>query len=563
MAPQTANELLDWLVRHHFLSENRAQPLREASYSDALALVKELMQREWLTPYQVNQILQGNGASLLLGTYRLLERIGEGAMGQVFKGWDPKLERVVAVKMIHKEHLSSQRAMGRFKQELETASKLDHRNIVLVRDADEIDSRPYMVMEFIEGTDLSRMVKTAGPLPVWQAAEYARQAALGLQHALERNVVHRDIKPGNLLVTREQVVKILDFGLAKFESDEPNAARLTQFGAVLGTIDYIAPEQAENAQRADIRADIYGLGCTLFYLLSGKPPFPGSSIVEKVSARMVGEVPSIRAVRPDVPPGLEAVLKRMMARNLAERYQTPADVAADLEPYSKIENVAPSLPMAAPLAMAAVFEGLTEVVAGPPLAKPVGMPLAQPVANNVPLAADAPPSTGDSFTFTTAAASHSRATAAPIDRPRPGFGAWFTADLRRLFGICAAVLLLLSLLLYLLFVRGAARPLVAPDAAIHLAAKSTEMTFKPGQTKPLVVRIERVKFNGPVSVHIEALPDGVQAESIVIPAKSNTGEIKIIVSYQTPNLRQDVRVVAVAGELRSSLFVSLRVSTLN
>ncbi|MCI0380469.1 MAG: serine/threonine protein kinase [Gemmataceae bacterium] len=563
MAPQTANELLDWLVQNHFLSENRAQPLREASFPDALALAKELIQREWLTPYQVNQILQGNGESLLLGTYRLLERIGEGAMGQVFKGWDPKLERIVAVKMIHIEHLSSQRAMGRFKQELETASRLDHRNIVLVLYADEVDSRPYMVMEFIEGTDLSRMVKTAGPLPVWQAADYARQAALGLQHALERDVVHRDIKPGNLLVTREQVVKILDFGLAKFESDEPNAARLTQFGAVLGTIDYIAPEQAENAQKADIRADIYGLGCTLFYLLSGKPPFPGSSIVEKVSARMVGDVPSIRIARPDVPPGLDAILKRMMSRNLAERYQTPAEVAADLEPFCKKDSIVSARPFAALLATPLALGGGADDAADPPLAKPVAVPLAQPIANNVPLAANPPPSTGDSFTFTHPAASAAHGAAASSGRSQPGLGAWFAADLRRLFGITAAALLLLSLLLYLVFFRGAARPFVAPDAAIHLAAKTTEMTFKPGQNKPLVVRIERVKFNGPVSIHVEALPDGIQADSIVIPAKNSAGEIKIIVSYQTPNLRQDVRVVAVAGDLRSSLFVSLRVSASN
>src|ERR1019366_383311 len=240
------------------------------------------------------------------------------------------LGRLVAVKTINKEMVNSSKALDRFRREVETAAQLDHPNIALVRDAEEIDGKPYLIMDYIEGLNLSQRVKQDGALPIGDAVEYARQAALGLQHAYERGIVHRDIKPANLIVTSTKnsgdsrpLVKILDFGLARYESESEDRERLTKVGHMLGTIDYVAPEQAQDARNADIRADIYGLGCTLYYLLAGKPPFDGDSMLEKLGPRVTGEPPWVRTARQEVPPGLEDVLRTMMARKSDDRFQTP------------------------------------------------------------------------------------------------------------------------------------------------------------------------------------------------------------------------------------------------
>jgi serine/threonine protein kinase len=382
MAPQTTTELLDWLSKNLFLRPEQVEELRSAAmqFPDARHLCKELLQRDWLTPFQVNQILQGKPETLLVGSNRLLLRLGEGAMGQVYKAWNVRLSRVVAVKTIHRENVASSKAMERFRREMQTASRLDHPNIVLVRDADQAGNTPFLVMDFIEGTDLSRLVKKDGPLPVHVAADYIAQAALGLQHAFERGIIHRDIKPGNLLVSKAEgdkraVVKILDFGLARFDSAEEN--RLTQFGNILGTVDYISPEQAQDARSADTRSDIYSLGCTFYYLLAGRPPFPGGSMVEKITARLSGPVPHIRALRPEVPVGVEQILMRMMARDPADRYQKPQEVAAALQSFSK-----PPPPSNAAIPVAAVASDHASPAA---VAAPIANP-AFPVAQIAPQA---------------------------------------------------------------------------------------------------------------------------------------------------------------------------------
>ena len=189
----------------------------EASFPAPRALAGELIRRGWLTPYQVNQLLQGRGRDLLLGSYVLLERLGEGGMGQVFKARNWKLGRVVALKLIRKERLDNPDAVRRFQREIRAAAQLDHPNIVRAFDADEVDGTHLLVMEYVEGTDLAKLVKKDGPLPVDKACDYCRQAALGLQHAYERGLVHRDIKPHNLLLTPGGVVKILDMGLARLD----------------------------------------------------------------------------------------------------------------------------------------------------------------------------------------------------------------------------------------------------------------------------------------------------------------------------------------------------------
>ena len=243
MATMSPSELLDWLEQNQFLTPPQINEIRPivSAFPDCHALAKELIRRDWLTPYQGNQILQGRHDQLILGNYRVRERIGEGAMGQVFKAWNPRTLRVVAVKTILKELVNSPKTMERFRREVETASQLEHPNIAHVRDADEADGKPFLVMELIEGYNLSQRVKQGGPLPIAEAVEFARQAALGLQHAFEKGIVHRDIKPANLIVTTLKVdggvlplVKILDFGLARFDSESDEAARLTQVGRLLG-----------------------------------------------------------------------------------------------------------------------------------------------------------------------------------------------------------------------------------------------------------------------------------------------------------------------------------------
>jgi serine/threonine protein kinase len=191
-----------------------------AGAADARPFAAELLRRDWLTPYQVNQLFQGHGRKLVLGSYVLLQRLGEGGMGQVFKAKNWKLDKVVALKVIRKERLTGDAAVRRFRREIRAAAALNHPNIVLALDADEADGSHFFVMECVEGTDLAHYVKEHGPLPVEEACECVRQAALGLQHAHEQGLVHRDVKPHNLLRTRAGQVKLLDLGLARLEAAE-------------------------------------------------------------------------------------------------------------------------------------------------------------------------------------------------------------------------------------------------------------------------------------------------------------------------------------------------------
>jgi len=217
---------------------------------------------------------------------------------------------------------------------LRFVGKVDHPNIVLAYDADKINGTHMLVMEYVDAAnDLARLVENYGPLPVEKACEYIRQAALGLQHAHEQGLVHRDIKPNNLLVTADgKTIKLLDMGLARLEQleDANQSTLLTQAGTGLGSADYIAPEQVLNAHTADIRADIYSLGCTLYFLLTAQVPFPGDSVPKKLLKHQREEPKPVERLRPDVPPGVVAVLRKMMAKKPDERYQTPAEVAAVL-----------------------------------------------------------------------------------------------------------------------------------------------------------------------------------------------------------------------------------------
>jgi WD40 repeat protein len=341
----TSAELLDSLRRARLLEQHQLAelPALQARFPEPRALGDELVRRGWLTTYQANALLRGDGHDLLLGSYVLLEKLGEGGMGAVFKARNWKLGRVVALKLIRKERLASETIVRRFHREIRAAAQLAHPNVVRAYDADEVRGTHFFAMECVEGEDLARLVKRGGPLPAAQACEYVRQAALGLQHAFERGLVHRDIKPHNLLLTTDGTVKVLDLGLARLgQGPEADAASsMTETGCMVGTPDYMAPEQARDSHTADIRSDLYSLGCTLYYLLAGRVPFPGGTVTEKMLRHNMDEPTPLEQLRPDVPPDVPAVVRLLMAKRPEDRYQTPAELVKALAPLAAPAGGAP------------------------------------------------------------------------------------------------------------------------------------------------------------------------------------------------------------------------------
>jgi len=354
---------------------------------DPSTLAKEIARREWLTGYQVKEIYKGRAADLSIGPYRVLDLLGEGGMGRVFKAHHTRLGRDVALKVIRKEKLANTNAVERFHQEVRAAAQLQHPNVVLAFDADEAAGLHFFSMELVDGTDLTKLVRQNGPMPVELACDAIRQGALGLQHAFERGLVHRDIKPSNLIMTPRRHVKLLDLGLAMlFEpklAGGENANRVTQDGFVLGTPDFLAPEQAQNPGGVDIRADIYGLGATLFYLLTGNVPFEGATPTEKLMKHITEPPPSLTKYLPNPPPQLDAIIQLMMAKRPADRPQTPAQAAAALVPFCPPHSGAVPFPAAPPQM------GYGQPPAAFPGAPPYPHPMQMPMPVVVPMPADA------------------------------------------------------------------------------------------------------------------------------------------------------------------------------
>jgi serine/threonine-protein kinase len=324
----------------------------QTQFQNPRLLAKELLDRGWLTAYQLNQIFQGRGGDLKIGPYVLLQRIGEGGMGQVFKAWHRHLDRVVALKIIRKDKLDNPETVRRFQREIEVAARLSHPNIVSAYDAGEWGGSSYIAFEYVEGIDLAKLIKECGPLPVAQACDFLRQAALGLQHAHERGFVHRDIKPSNLLLSHTYadssggfgLLKILDMGLARIQGPVNPSEELTQFQATLGTPDFISPEQARDARSADIRSDLYSLGCTFYYLLTGKVPYPDTAPMEKLLKHWMEEPVPIEERRPEVSPELANIVRKLMAKRPEDRYQAPIELVAALSTVSQLEVLAGTSP---------------------------------------------------------------------------------------------------------------------------------------------------------------------------------------------------------------------------
>jgi eukaryotic-like serine/threonine-protein kinase len=332
--PADVNSFLVQLSESGLLDAEQLQQLLglpEARRTDPRPLARVVLQRGWLTHYQVNQVVAGRARELFVGPYLLLERLGAGGMGQVFRARHLHMDREVALKVIRKEKLASANAVQRFYAEVRTAAQLSHPNIVLAHDAGEAGGTHFLAMEYVDGVNLARLVKEQGALPVGRVCDYIRQAALGLAHAHDKGLVHRDIKPHNLLLTRQGgLVKVLGMGLARLQGGLDRGRALTQTGAVIGTPDYLAPEQAIDSKQADARSDLYGLGCTLYFLLAGHPPFIAESLTQLLSGHQVEATP-LSQLRGDVPAGVAAVVRRLMARRPEDRYQSAAELAAVLE----------------------------------------------------------------------------------------------------------------------------------------------------------------------------------------------------------------------------------------
>jgi serine/threonine-protein kinase len=289
-------------------------------------LADRLVGANLLTRWQANKLLQGRHKGFILGKYRLLDHLGTGGMSSVYLAEHPVMRRRVAIKVLPQTKVADSSYLARFHREARAAAALDHPNIVRAYDVDQDGKNHYIVMEFVNGKDLQELVSRSGPLDYMQACDYVRQAADGLAHAHAANLIHRDIKPANLLVDSKGIVKILDMGLARFDDGQTSSLTIAHDEKVLGTSDYLAPEQAVHSHHVDGRADIYSLGCTLYFMLTGHPPFPDGTLAQRIVAHQTREPASIYKDRPDAPKDLVEIVRRMTCKRPADRYQSAEEV---------------------------------------------------------------------------------------------------------------------------------------------------------------------------------------------------------------------------------------------
>src|SRR5262245_53528027 len=320
-APSTIDEFLDLVRRSGVLDEKRLDTyLEKARAAGALPnepgkLAGVLVRDGLLTHFQAEQLVAGKWRRFHIGKYKVLERLGSGGMGSVYLCEHKLMRRRVAVKVLPTAKAEDPASLDRFYREARAVAALDHPNIVRAYDIDQDDKLHFLVMEYVDGSSLQDIVKKTGPMDVTRACHYIRQAALGLQHAHEAAaLVHRDIKPGNILVDRVGLVKVLDMGLARFFNDKEDNITKKYDENVLGTADYLAPEQALNSHEVDIRADIYSLGATFYFCLTGKTPFNEGTVAQKLIWHQTRQPKPIRTFRQDVPAALVAVIDSVMAK---------------------------------------------------------------------------------------------------------------------------------------------------------------------------------------------------------------------------------------------------------
>jgi eukaryotic-like serine/threonine-protein kinase len=341
-APRTTGEFLGLVQQSALVDDKRLKvhlaKLRAAgpiAPEEPAAFAGLLVRDGILTNFQAEQILQGKWRRFTIGRYKVLERLGSGRQGSVYLCEHGLIRRRVAIKVLPSALADDPPSLERFYREARALAALDHPNIVRGYDIDHDDKLHFLVMEYVDGSSLQGITEKCGPMAVIRAAHYIRQAALGLQHAHESaGIIHCDIKPADILVDRGGGVKVIDMGLAWFSSDDQAVSSTKHNEVVLGTPDYMAPEQALDARKVDIRADIYSLGATFYFCLTRYTPFRGGTAAQKLLWHQTRQPEPVRQLRPKVPSGLAALIERMMAKDPMQRPQTPREVADALTPYT-------------------------------------------------------------------------------------------------------------------------------------------------------------------------------------------------------------------------------------
>ncbi len=331
-----ARDFLDRLAESGLISESELSSMRrdvpehqQTPY--AQGFVRTLVEKGKLTEYQAKAICEGKAKSLVFGEYVVLERLGQGGMGVVFKARHKRMDRLVAIKILPSSATGSSEALERFYREVKAAARLHHPNIVTAYDAGECEGVHYLVMEYVDGKDLAAVARQYGTVPIDRAVDWIIQAARGLEYAHRQGIIHRDVKLANLLLDREGTVKVLDMGLARMIGSADSMDQITSDHEVMGTYGYMAPEQAEDARRVDHRADVYSLGCSLYRLVTGKAIYQRETPVGMALAHRDAPIPSLLSARADVPPPLDAIFQKMVAKSPEDRYSSMTEVIAALE----------------------------------------------------------------------------------------------------------------------------------------------------------------------------------------------------------------------------------------
>jgi serine/threonine-protein kinase len=353
------------------LAEIKAKILHGEYPLDATELAERLVAENVLTPFQAKRFLSNKPQGLIVGRYIILDRIGSGSMGRVYKAHHALMDRIVALKIIAPEIASNDRVVARFQREMKLVGRLDHPNVVRAFDADQINRVLYIVMEYVTGRSLGERLKK-GPIPAIEMVEYAAQTCSGLAHAHSQGIVHRDIKPSNILITSDRKIKILDLGLGVLMEADSAATFATADGIAVGTVDYMSPEQA-CGRDVDGRSDLYSLGCSMYHLMTGKLPFPGTSPIERLGKRISGRHMPISEHLPDLPSSFVRVLDKLLAHKAHERFATASEAAEALQGLirPKTKSIGPA--KSAPPAESAPAAGLAtpdEVAPAPLLAPP-------------------------------------------------------------------------------------------------------------------------------------------------------------------------------------------------
>ncbi len=336
MAKLKVDQFVDLVKRSGLVDNERLnQALSDVDQSvkDSGIVASSLTKAGLLTEWQSEKLLQGRHKGFYLGKYKLLNHIGTGGMGSVYLAEHLVMRHRVAIKLLPIHLAAHTSYLERFHQEARASATLDHPNMVRAYDVDHEGNIHYLVMEYVDGTDLQAIVSRSGPLPYRMAADYVRQAAEGLEYAHRVGLIHRDIKPANLLVDKTGTVKILDMGLARFSDESQSSLTMAYDQKMIGTVDYLSPEQALDSHKVDARVDIYSLGCTFYFMLTGDAPFPQGTIPQRLLQHQSAEPPDIRKLRPDCPEELIKICSKMMAKSADDRYQSAAEVSQALSEF--------------------------------------------------------------------------------------------------------------------------------------------------------------------------------------------------------------------------------------